>query len=148
MDRKAFIKSCRRNGYKFVEIADFLGVTRQRVDQILHPDKQRARAKVQEAGFKNKPCEYSKKEYSIGLTTPVETFTYNIHFPADLGSFRKIIIGGYATEKCKLPDKKPAFIKVYIGKKLLTTVHMTSSNVSILHKIKVSHENGKYVLKH
>jgi hypothetical protein len=98
---------------------------------------------------KNEPCEYSKKVYSIGLTTPVEDFIYHIHFPIDLGSFRKIIVGGYATEKCKLPDKKPALIKIYIGKKLLTTLHMTSQNVSILHKVKISRQdNGNYILKH
>lgn len=98
---------------------------------------------------KSEPCEYSKKEYSIGLTTPLDDYSYNIYLPADLGQFRKIFIGGYATEKCKLPEKKPAHIKIYIGKKLLTTVHMNSSNVSILHKIKISQkDNGDYALRH
>jgi len=98
---------------------------------------------------KNEPCEYSKKEYSIGLTTPLENYSYDIYFPTDLGHFRKIIIGGYATEKCKLPDKKPALINIYIGKKLLTTVHLSSKNVSVLHKVRISQEdNGNYVLKH
>ena len=58
MDRKAFIKSCRRKGYKYVETAKFLGVSRQRVEQLLRPKHAKARAKVQENGFGIKFCEY------------------------------------------------------------------------------------------
>jgi hypothetical protein len=58
MDRKAFIKSCRRKGYKYVDTAKFLGVSRQRVEQLLRPIKNEARYEVHRAGFKSKPCEY------------------------------------------------------------------------------------------
>lgn len=45
-NRKSFIKSCRRNGYSYARIGRFLNVSRQRVDQILRPDRRNARDAV------------------------------------------------------------------------------------------------------
>jgi len=58
MDKKAFIKSCHRKGYKYVEIAKFLGLSRQRIEQILRPERNRARTAVLKAKLKKQPCEY------------------------------------------------------------------------------------------
>lgn len=74
MDRKAFIKSCRRNGYKYTEIAKFLGVSRQRVEQILRPLRHKAREAVQKAGLKSKTCEYPE---CINNKTEDHHFDYN-----------------------------------------------------------------------
>ena len=57
-NKKSFIKSCRRQGYKYVEVAKVLGVSKQRVEQILRPQKQKARGKVQHSRLESKPCEY------------------------------------------------------------------------------------------
>lgn len=74
MNRKAFIKSCRRKGYKYVEVAKFLGVSRQRVEQLLHPDKHKARGKVNKAGLSSEVCEYPGcKE----IETQAHHFDYN-----------------------------------------------------------------------
>lgn len=62
MEKQAFIKSCRRKGYKYIQIAKFLGVSRQRVEQILRPDKHQARSEVFKAlqigSLIKKICEY------------------------------------------------------------------------------------------
>ena len=58
MDKKAFIKSCHRKGYRYVEIAKFLGLSKQRIEQILRPEKNRARVAVLKAKLKKQPCEY------------------------------------------------------------------------------------------
>ena len=58
MEKKAFIKSCRRNGYKYIHIACLLKVSRQRVEQILHRDKSRARKLVYHSNLVKLPCSY------------------------------------------------------------------------------------------
>lgn len=58
MDKKAYIKSCHRQGYKYVEIAKMLGITPQRVNQILNPIKHNARLKVQSQNFGINKCQY------------------------------------------------------------------------------------------
>lgn len=55
-ERKAFIKSCRRQGIKYIRIASLLGISRQRVDQILHANKHVARNTIQKARLKNFPA--------------------------------------------------------------------------------------------
>lgn len=73
-DRKSFIKSCRRAGFKYVEVAGFLGISRQRVEQILHPNKHNARVAVYKAGLVSKPCQYPNCGESI---TEAHHFDYN-----------------------------------------------------------------------
>lgn len=58
MDKKAFIKSCHRQGYKYSHIAKLIGVSRQRVEQILHPNKHKARLKVSRQTYGIMKCEY------------------------------------------------------------------------------------------
>jgi hypothetical protein len=57
MDRKAFIKSCHRQGLTYVQIAKVLGVSRQRVEQLLRPEKRAARERVAEE-LNRESCEY------------------------------------------------------------------------------------------
>jgi len=59
-DRKAFIKSCRRQKYKYKNIASLLGISQQRVEQILRPDRHRARAAVNQYFSYSRNCEYPR----------------------------------------------------------------------------------------
>lgn len=81
MDRKAFIKSCRRAGYKYVKIATFLGVTRQRVEQLLRPEKVRARQKVKKYKLESQPCEYPEcKEIKTEAHHPDYNYPLMVHW--------------------------------------------------------------------
>jgi hypothetical protein len=60
--RKSFIKSLHRHGYKYIQIAVILKISRQRVEQILRDKHKQARAAVQLAKqrgqLKPEGCEY------------------------------------------------------------------------------------------